>query len=219
LDVKVGYPSGGQANIRSVAVSLPKQLPARLSTIQKACLAATFEANPASCGEGALVGVGTAVTPILSTPLSGPAYLVSHGGAAFPDIVVVLQGQGITLELVGNVNISKQGVTSATFAHVPDAPLSSFELKLPEGPHSALSAVGSLCAQQLVMPTVITAQDGATIKQSTPIKVSGCPTNKKKAKKHKQAKKGKHSKAKGSKAKAGKARGGNARVGSHGKRK
>jgi phage tail protein X/uncharacterized Zn-binding protein involved in type VI secretion len=208
LDARIAYPGGGQANIRSVAVSLPKQLPARLTTIQKACPEATFDANPALCDEGSLVGTGTAVTPILSVPLSGPAYLVSHGGAAFPDIVVVLQGQGITLDLVGNVNISKTGVTSATFAHVPDAPLSSFELSMPMGPHSALSAVGSLCAKPLSMPTTMTAQNGVVVKQATPIKVSGCPAAKK-AKKHKQAKKGKHRKAQDSRAKAG----------SHGKRK
>jgi hypothetical protein len=115
---------------------------------------------------------------------------VSHGGAAFPDIVVVLQGQGVRLDLVGNVFISKQGVTSSTFAHVPDAPISSFELALPMGPHSALSAVGSLCAQALSMPTTITGQNGAVVKQSTKVKVAGCPAAKKKqkAKKHKSKK-------------------------------
>jgi hypothetical protein len=191
LDVKVAYPGTGNANIRSVAVSLPKQLPARLTTIQKACPAATFDQNPALCGEGALVGIGTASTPILSAPLSGPAYLVSHGGAAFPDIVVILQGQGIRLDLVGNVFISKTGITSATFAHIPDAPISSFDLSLPAGPHSALSAVGSLCAGPLSMPTTINAQNGAQVTQTTQVKVTGCPAAKKakhktKRKKHKK---------------------------------
>lgn len=189
LDVKVAY-SSGQANIHSVAVKLPKQLPARLSTVQQACPAATFEANPSSCDEGSLVGTGTASTPIFAAPLTGPAYLVSHGGAAFPDIVVVLQGQGVTIDLVGNVFISKSGVTSATFANVPDAPISGFDLNLPTGPHSALAAVGSLCAQPLTMPTTITGQNGAQIKQTTKIKVAGCTKVKKKAKpkkKHKKA--------------------------------
>ncbi|HEY7961100.1 MAG TPA: hypothetical protein VID29_04175, partial [Solirubrobacteraceae bacterium] len=205
LDVKVAYPSGTQANIHSVAVTLPKQLPARLSTIQQACPEAVFNANPASCGEGSMIGVGTAVTPILKNPLVGPAYLVSHGGAAFPDIDIVLQGEGITLDLVGHVNISKAGITSASFFAVPDAPIGSFDLNLPEGPHSALSAVGSLCAGALAMPTTITGQNGAVINQSTPIKISGCPKAKKKAKKHRKAKK-RHKK--GKKARKGSARGG-----------
>jgi hypothetical protein len=204
LDVKVSYPQGVQTNIHSVAVTLPRQLPARLSTIQQACPAAVFDVNPASCDEGSVIGLGTAVTPIFNNPEVGPAYLVSHGGEAFPDVDVVLQGEGVTILLVGHVNITKAGITSATFFAVPDAPISSFDLSLPEGPHSGLSVVGSLCAEPLSMPTRIVGQNGAQITQSTKIDVAGCPKVKKAVKKkvkhpkkHKNAKK-KHKARKGS---------------------
>jgi uncharacterized repeat protein (TIGR01451 family) len=196
LDVKVGYPSGAQANIRSVAVTLPKQLPSRLTTIQQACTEAAFNANPASCPPGSNIGIATAHTPVLAGAFTGPAYLVSHGGAAFPDVVLVLQGEGITLDLVGNVNI-KKGITKSDFATVPDAPISSFELNLPEGPHSALAAVlpakakGNLCGTTLTMPTTMTGQNGAVLTQNTKIKVSGCPKLKKRAKAKKRKKTGK----------------------------
>jgi hypothetical protein len=199
LDVKVGYPSGAQANIHSVAVTLPKQLPARLTTIQQACPQATFAANPASCPAGSVIGTGTARTPILASSLTGPAYLVSHGGAAFPDLVLVLQGEGVTVDLTGSIDI-KKGVTSSTFASVPDEPIGSFELRLPEGPHSGLTAVvpakakGSLCGTSLTMPTTLTGQNGAVLKQSTKIQVTGCPKAKKAKKK--KAKHPKHPKAK-----------------------
>jgi hypothetical protein len=50
-------------------------------------------------------------------PLEGPAYFVSHGGAAFPELIIILQGYGITIELNGETFInSKTDVTSSTFA-------------------------------------------------------------------------------------------------------
>ncbi len=205
LDVKVGS-GAGQANIGKVAVSLPKQLPSRLTTIQQACPEATFNANPASCPAGSSIGIATARTPVLASPASGPAYLVSHGGAAFPDLVIILQDEGVTLDLVGSINI-KKGVTSSAFNSVPDVPISSFELSLPEGPHSGLAAVlpakarGSLCGTSLVMPTTLTGQNGAVVKQSTKIAVTGCPRAKKKskAKKHTKASQRTHGKKGGKK--------------------
>ena len=207
LDVKVAYPTGPEgtyANIKAVKVDLPKQLPSRLTTLQKACLAATFEANPASCPKASNVGTAVARTPVLSVPLTGPAYLVSHGGEAFPDLEIVLQGEGITLVLDGNTQI-KKGITSSTFKTVPDAPVSSFELKLPAGKFSILganvpqSAHYSLCGQTLTMPTQITAQNGAVVKQTTKIAVTGCAKAKKSKAKAKKSKAKAKAKKKGGK--------------------
>jgi hypothetical protein len=177
LDAKVVYPTGSQgtqANIAKVKVDLPKQLPSRLTTLQKACTAATFEANPADCPAASIVGIARASTPVLPVGLSGPVYFVSHGGEAFPSLIVVLQGDGVRVDLTGSTFISKAGITSSTFKTVPDVPISSFELYLPEGAHSALAANGNLCKSKLAMPTAFTAQNGAVIHQSTPIAVTGC---------------------------------------------
>lgn len=179
-------PGGGEANISKVDVELPKVLPARLTTLQKACTAAQFEANPAGCPAASNVGQATAHTPVLADPLTGPAYLVSHGNAGFPDLKIVLQGEGVTLVLDGGTQI-KKGTTYSHFETVPDAPISSFELKLPEGPHSVLTtaglpakAHGNLCHTKLALPTRITAQNGAVINQSTAAAVTGCPKAKRK---------------------------------------
>ena len=182
LDVKVAQ-QPGEANIHKVDVSLPLALPSRLTTLQKACTEAQFAANPAGCPEASDVGTATAVTPTLQVPLTGPAYLVSHGGAAFPDLVIVLQaderGAHLRIDLTGNTDI-KNGITYSKFETVPDAPISSFELSLPEGPHSvlgtyvAVNANYSLCGQSLVMPTTIVGQNGAQVTQSTKIAVTGC---------------------------------------------
>ena len=112
-------------------------------------------------------------TPVLPGKLTGPAFLVSHGGAAFPDLDLLLEGSGVKVILVGNTNI-KGAVTTSTFPSIPDVPVSSFVLDLPTGPNSALAASGSFCNQTLRMPTTITAQNGAQIKQSTNVAVAGC---------------------------------------------
>jgi hypothetical protein len=181
LTVKLTYPKapfGSQANIRSVKVDLPKQLPSRLTTLQKACPDSTFNQNPAACPPDSRVGQAKAITPLLPVALNGPAYFVSHGGAKFPELIVVLTGYGTTIELHGETFISPAGVTSSTFRTVPDAPVGTFELVLPQGKDSALAANGNLCTSSLKMPTAFTAQNGATIKQSTPITVTGCAKHK-----------------------------------------
>ncbi len=185
LDAKLVVPSGPQSNIAKVKVELPKQLPSRLTTLQKACPDSTFEANPAACPAGSAIGAVQAVTPILPVKLRGPVYFVSHGGAAFPNLVAVLQGYGVRVNLVGETFISKAGITSSTFTNIPDVPVSTFELFLPQGKGSALAANGNLCKSKLVMPTLFVGQDGAQLKQNTLIKVTGCP----KAKTSKRAKK------------------------------
>jgi hypothetical protein len=190
LSVKLTYPTGslGQdANIKEVKVDLPKQLPSRLPTLQKACTEAQFQANPAGCPSASIVGHAKAITPILPVPLEGPAYFVSNGGAKWPELVIVLQGYGVTIDLRGETFISKQGVTSSTFAAVPDQPVTSFELTLPEGSYSALAAIGNLCtAKKLVMPTEFVAQNGDLIRQSTKIAVTGCEKKAKHAKSKKR---------------------------------
>jgi hypothetical protein len=179
LHVKLTYPKapfGSQANIAKVKVDLPKQLPSRLTTLQKACTAAQFNTNPAGCPAASVIGRAKAITPLIPVPLEGPAYFVSHGGEAFPSLIVVLQGYGVTIDLVGTTFISKAGITSSTFKTVPDAPVGSFELTLPQGKFSALAANGSLCTQasKLTMPTEFVAQNGAVIHQTTKIAVTGC---------------------------------------------
>jgi hypothetical protein len=139
-------PQGSQANISTVKVELPKALPSRLTTLQKACTAAQFESNPAACPAASKIGYAKVTTPLIPVPLEGPAIFVSHGGEAFPSLTMVLQGYGITIDLVGSTYISKSGITSTTFKKtIDDQPFNTFELTLPEGPYSALAANGNLC--------------------------------------------------------------------------
>lgn len=163
----------GQANVKSVKVQLPKALPSRLTTLQKACPAATFEANYHNCPAGSFVGGARANTPTLPGKLQGPAILVSHANEAFPDLDLVMEANGVRAVLIGNTDI-KNGITTTTFASTPDVPVSSITVNLPLGAHSALAANGNLCANPLVMPTTMTGQNGVVVKQNTTIKVNTC---------------------------------------------
>jgi hypothetical protein len=194
FSVKLEYPKAPldtQSNVKQVKVELPKALPSRLTTLQKACTAAQFASNPAGCPADAIVGHARAVTPLVPVPLEGPAYFVSNGSEAFPNLVLVLQGYGVTIDLVGDTYINeKTGITSSTFKTIPDAPVGSFELTLAQGSDSALTSNTNLCtAKNLVMPTEFLAQNGAVVKLNTKIAVTGCGTQVKTTKhKHKHKK-------------------------------
>ena len=197
LTYKLTYPGGGgragisspqgvYADIAKVKVELPKQLPSRLTTLQKACTQAQFSANPAGCPSASLIGRAKAVVPNIPVPLEGPVYFVSNGGEAFPNLVIVLQGDNVTIDLTGDTFISKSGITSTTFKTVPDNPLYSFEINLPQGKYSALAANGNLCKSKLTMPNEYVAQNGLKLNETLPIAVTGCKHAKVKHKHHKR---------------------------------
>ncbi len=121
LDAKVSYPAGSvgsEANIARVKVDLPKQLPSRLTTLQKACTAAKFEANPADCPAASIVGhrqgdhAAAAGRRCRARCTSSPT-----AAKRSRRLIVVLQGDGVRVDLTGSTFISKAGITSQ---HVQD---------------------------------------------------------------------------------------------------
>jgi uncharacterized repeat protein (TIGR01451 family) len=167
---------GTEANVQKVKVSLPKQLPTPLKTLQKACPEKTFEEGPAHCPAASQVAQAKVSTPVLPGGLSGTAYFVSHGGARYPELIIVLEGEnGVTVQVHGETFISKAGVTTGTFSTVPDVPFTNFELTFPQRQYPAFTATGNLCKETLKMPTEIIGQNGDPIRQSTKIVVTGCP--------------------------------------------
>jgi len=199
LSFKISYPKGAQGNeswFSEAKFDIPRQLPARLTTLQQACLATTYETNRAACPKASIIGHAVVHTPVLPDPLEGPVYFVSYGGAKFPDAVLDLTGDNVHIELHGETFINgKTGVTSATFRNTPDVPFESIEVNVPTGPYSEFGANlpakdhYSFCGQKLTMPTLFKAQNGLEIHQDTPVTITNCPKPNKKAKKKTTSKK------------------------------
>ena len=155
------------------------------------------------CLAGSIVGSATAPTPEDRSALTVPGVLRVAWWEAFRQLIVVLQGHrrdGRSSWV--SKSISKSGVTSSTFNHVPDVPITSFDLKdrrtrIRARSEPSARRLTGFCGQKLTMPTEFTGQNGAYIKQKTPIAITGCAkTIKHKTKKHTQPKHKKHNKHK-----------------------
>jgi hypothetical protein len=174
-------------------LDLPQRLPARLETIQKACPEHVFNANPGACPKASVIGSASVQTPILSTPMEGPAILVSHGGKSFPDMVLVLQSQGVRIDLTGGLFVDRKDITSVTFRTLPDVPMRRLDLFLPEGKQSALAASSSLCTEKpLSMSTAITGQNGGRVKPTVRVAVAACKHKTKRHPRHGRPDKKRH---------------------------
>jgi hypothetical protein len=178
LDVRLSQaagPGSGQANLAKLRIALPRSLPTRLTALQASCPAAKFATNAAACPAASVIGVARASTPLLSGALLGPVYMVAHGRGSLPAPTVVLEGrQGLRLDLTGATSLERGGKTAIAFSALPDMPLRSVELYLPQGPHSALAATAHPCASALSLPVELGAQNGTVVHRTVRIAVLGC---------------------------------------------
>jgi len=154
LTVKIGY-TGGQANLHKVNVELPKALPTQLKTLNKACTEAQFNSNPGRAVRRASdVAQVTVHTPLLDSPLLGPAYLVSHGGAAFPGRRDDAPGRRRRAGRRRQKRRSRRASPTRTSKRSRTRRSAPSNSKSPQGELALFTAHGNLCDQKLVMPNV-----------------------------------------------------------------
>lgn len=158
----------GEANARSVTVTLPKQFAPNLFAIRRACPQDQFDAG--ACPAAATIGKATANTSLLPVGLSGPVRLVAPK-SGLPQLVADLEGP-ISIRLVGTVGLG--ATTTTKFEGIPDVPLSSFELQLDGGKDSLLSVDGDPCAKAPTLGAAFTSHAGGSLSRSVPVAVSGC---------------------------------------------
>jgi hypothetical protein len=110
-----------------------------------------------ACPPASKIGTATAVSPLLKNKLTGSVYISDIGtpapddeGVELPYVTVFLKGEGITLQLNGELRLSPlAGRLEAHFRALPDVPLTSFVLDFygrrgaQQGP---FTNIGDLCA-------------------------------------------------------------------------
>ncbi|HEX4306599.1 MAG TPA: hypothetical protein VHZ54_11210 [Solirubrobacterales bacterium] len=137
LDAKAG-----QANLARVAVGLPHSEFLAQGHIGTVCTRVQLAAD--QCPADSIYGYAEAKTPLLSEPLRGPVYLRSSSHK-LPDLVAALRGQ-IDIDLDGRIDSHNRGIRT-TFETIPDAPISSFVLRMKGGKKSLLENSASLCGK------------------------------------------------------------------------
>jgi hypothetical protein len=169
----------GQANIGRAVVSLPHSEFLEQGHIGTICTRVQFAAD--QCPAASVYGTATATTPLLDKPLEGPVYLRSSSHP-LPDLVAALNGQ-VDVDLVGRIDSFKGGLRT-TFDTVPDAPVSSFTLKMKGGKKGLLVNSRELCKSKSRVTVEFEGQNGLKA-NSKPVLRNSC----KKAKKHAKHKK------------------------------
>jgi hypothetical protein len=168
--------SGGEANLRSVTVTLPTTLNARLGVLSRACSLAAFDAG--TCGAGARVGTAVAVTPLLRDPLRGSAWFVKNPRRTLPDLMIALRGQ-VAIDLTGKVGVNpRTNQLTTRFDTIPDTPITKFTLRLVAGANGPLGTVMNLCgatARRATAGIGMRGQNGALLQLDQRLRIHGCP--------------------------------------------
>ncbi len=152
----------GQANLRSVALTLPRTLTLNLSSAA-ACTRAQLDAN--GCPAASRYGTARAVTPALAGPLTGPVYLVTPQGGGLPGLVVQLAGSGVHIELDAQSAIIHKRLRN-TFTSIPDVPISEFDLSLDSGSGALLTPTSGLCSGAQHSSLNMTSQNGRRVRKT-----------------------------------------------------
>ena len=111
-------------------VKLPRSAFLDQGHIRTVCTRVQFAAGPgngARCPKGSVYGHARAWSPLLDEPLEGPVFLRSSNHN-LPDLVVALHGV-VDIDLAARIDSVRGGIR-ASFAKIPDAPVSRFILDM-----------------------------------------------------------------------------------------
>jgi hypothetical protein len=169
----------GDANIHSIAVTLPNALEIDQAHLGNICAKSELEAT--RCAGRQPIGTVKTETPLLEKPLEGLAYAVS-GYGGLPHVAFILGGQVMVIPQ-GESKTLKGGQLRTEVATVPDVPIGHFQLTLFGAKRGYLSNTRDLCQHPVATTLQYVAQNGKTLTQRTKVKTA-CGTAKKRHKRH-----------------------------------
>jgi hypothetical protein len=131
----------GEAGIKSVTVTLPLSLALDPDNAQSDSLCEYLDGLKNQCPAKSVIGTVTAISPLLKTPLKGKVFFVKGVRTdpktgrqirTLPTLLIEIRGEiDINLRAANSVPDNKH-LTNA-FQLIPDAPISSFSMKLNGG--------------------------------------------------------------------------------------
>jgi hypothetical protein len=158
----------GDANVKRVAVTLPKAFAIDQSHLGNLCSRAQLASE--ACAGRQAIGNVTANTPLLDQALSGPAYAVS-GFGKLPHVVFILGGQ-VTIMPEAESSSVRGGHLKTVVPVIPDAPIGHFRLNLFGGKKGYLVNTRSLCASATKVNVKFVGQNGKRMSQTVKTKTA-----------------------------------------------
>ncbi len=158
----------GDANIKSLAVTLPKAFEIDQRHLGNLCDRAELASD--QCAGRQPIGEAKTETPLLEKPLQGPVYAVS-GFGVLPHLAFILGGQ-VTLMPEAESSSVKDGRLKTVVPVVPDAPIGHFRFTLFGGKQGYLSNTQSLCSAPTVSTVEFDGQNGRTLTQQVKTKTA-----------------------------------------------
>ncbi len=156
----------GDANIKSLAVTLPKAFEIDQRHLGNICDRAELASD--QCAGKQAIGEATTVTPLLEAPLKGPVYAVS-GFGVLPHLAFILGGQ-VTLMPEAESSSVQNGRLRTVVPVIPDAPIGNFRFTLFGGKQGYISNTQSLCSEPTTSTIEFSAQNGKTMTQQVKTK-------------------------------------------------
>jgi hypothetical protein len=170
----------GDANVKSVAVTLPKAFEIDQRHLGNLC--SRTELATTRCAGRQPIGTVVTETPLLEAPLQGPAYAVS-GFGKLPHLAFILAGQVTVIPEAISSSV-KGGHLKTVVPVVPDAPIGHFRLTLFGAKQGYLTNTRNLCSSSAITTVQYSAQNGKKLTQQVKAKTA---CGRSKGKKHKRA--------------------------------